>query len=1109
MNSMPQTQKLADQMPETQAAPVVIPVTGPQADPFWYKDTVIYQIHVKAFFDSNNDGIGDFPGLTAKLDYIQDLGVNTLWLLPFYPSPLRDDGYDIADYCDVNPSYGNLDDFKHFVHEAHRRGLRIITELVINHTSDKHAWFQRARLAPPRSKERDYYVWSDTNQKYEGTRIIFSDTETSNWTWDPEAKAYYWHRFFSHQPDLNFDNPDVLQEVIDVMYFWLDMGVDGLRLDAVPYLCEREGTNNENLPETHEILRKIRAAMDARYPDRMLLAEANQWPEDVLPYFGKGDECHMAFHFPLMPRIYMAVAQEDRHPVTDIMYQTPTIPENCQWALFLRNHDELTLEMVTNRERDYLWNFYAADKQARINFGIRRRLAPLMENDRRKIELLNSLLLSMPGTPVLYYGDEIGMGDNIFLGDRNGVRTPMQWSPDRNGGFSRCEPAQLFLPAVMDAVYGYQSINVETQTRVQNSLYNWMRKIIGTIKSTRVFGRGALRFLSPSNRTVLAYLRQYEGETILCVANLSRSPQAVELNLAEFSGYIPVEMLGQSRFPAIGQLPYLLTLSPFGFYWFRLTKKVEDEIVTKQLPELLTLVLPKGWTHLFEGNVRQLLEEKLLPSFLMTRRWYKGKNAELPRVEIKQIYKIGAHFRYLVMTTTTPDGTVADYTMTLGIEWDDSVDDPFTRLQKDAISKVRTFNRVGILYEATNYEKFIADIISLVSRGPIADQDNATLTLNTIAEIPPMEALPVTPLSAEQTNSSALIGNIAVVKFVRQPLHGINPEEEVCDYLTRTSPYDRTPKLLASLQTTDKAGDALTVGLIYQAIRNQGNGWDVTSSYLDRMLQDIISPSTMAKEDKLYAENFAEQLGKRTGELHMALTQKSHIQDFDPEAVTDVDRNAWITGAEELLQRALSHVEHALPTLSEHAKEYAEKFLAARDKLQKRIHDDLPQTIATPKTRVHGDYHLGQVLVAESDFFIIDFEGEPARGLDDRRRKTSPFKDVAGMLRSFDYAAATAWNKLDKQVLPQKKDVETSLRSWIAKTRESFLNGYYAAGHSADGPETRQALLRFFTLEKALYEIVYEAQHRPDWLTIPLYGVLEILDQVEQKQVEQKEGDKS
>jgi maltose alpha-D-glucosyltransferase/alpha-amylase len=545
-------------------------------DPLWYKDAILYELHVKAFFDSNDDGVGDYRGLLEKLDYIQELGVTAVWLLPTFPSPLRDDGYDIADYNNIQPSYGNLNDFEAFVEAAHARGLRVITELVMNHTSDQHPWFQAARHDPT-SKYHDYYVWSDTDQRYDAARIIFPDTEPSNWTWDPVARQYYWHRFFSHQPDLNFDNPDVQAEMIQILRFWLDKGVDGLRLDAIPYLYEREGTNCENLAEGHEYLRQVRAAIDREYSGRMLLAEANQWPSDVRPYFGDGDECHMAFHFPLMPRIYMALRKETRTPIVEILAQTPEIPASCQWGLFLRNHDELTLEMVTEDERDYMYTEYARDPRMRVNIGIRRRLAPLLDNSRRRQELLHSLLFSMPGTPILYYGDEIGMGDNIYLGDRNGVRTPMQWNGDRNAGFSRADPQALYLPLVIDPIYHYQSINVESQRRGPSSLLNWMRRLIAIRKRYPVFGRGGIEFLHPSNLAVLAYLRCHEDQIILVVNNLSRFVQPVELDLRNYDGYVPVELFGETVFPRINDAPYFLSLGPHTFYWFRLERPASSE----------------------------------------------------------------------------------------------------------------------------------------------------------------------------------------------------------------------------------------------------------------------------------------------------------------------------------------------------------------------------------------------------------------------------------------------------------------------------------------------------------------------------------------------------
>jgi maltose alpha-D-glucosyltransferase/alpha-amylase len=550
-------------------------------DPNWYKDAIIYQVHVKAFVDSNADGYGDFAGLTSQLDYVQTLGVNTIWLLPFYPSPLKDDGYDIASYEEIHETYGLIEHFKSFLREAHERGIRVVTELVINHTSDQHPWFQRARAAPKGSSEREWYVWSDDPNRYKDARIIFTDTEKSNWAWDGTAQQFYWHRFFSHQPDLNFENPKVIEAVINVMRFWLRMGVDGLRLDAIPYLIEREGTSCENIPETHVVLKQLRAAMDAEFPNRIFLAEANQWPADVRPYFGDGDECHMAFHFPLMPRMFMAVRREDRTPIVEIMARTPRIPDNCQWAIFLRNHDELTLEMVTDEERDYMYREYARDKRMRINLGIRRRLAPLMDNGRRQMELMNALLMSMPGTPVVYYGDEIGMGDNIYLGDRNGVRTPMQWSDDKNAGFSQGDSAALYSPVIVDPPYGYHTINVEAQERTSTSLLRWMRRLIGVRKAQKAFGRGTQEFLHPANKKVLVFLRRYENEVVLCVNNLSRYAQPVELDLREFSGLVPIELWSCEPFPAIGDLPYFFTMAPHGFLWFRIVAPDDVALFTK------------------------------------------------------------------------------------------------------------------------------------------------------------------------------------------------------------------------------------------------------------------------------------------------------------------------------------------------------------------------------------------------------------------------------------------------------------------------------------------------------------------------------------------------
>src|SRR5262252_4652085 len=673
-------------------------------DELWFKDVIIYQLHVKAFQDSNGDGVGDFVGLTERLDYLRDLGVTALWLLPFYPSPGRDDGYDISDYGNINPAFGSMRDFRRFMQDAERRGLRVITELVVNHTSDQHPWFKRAKRSPKGSSARNWYVWSGTDQKYAGTRIIFTDSEKSNWAWDQEAQAYYWHRFFSHQPDLNFDNPRVVKAVLQVMKRWLDAGVDGFRLDAVPYLCEREGTNNENLRETHAVLQRLRAALDEYAPNKVLLAEANQWPEDVQAYFGNGDECHMSFHFPLMPRMYMAIAQEDRFPITDIMRQTPQIPPTCQWAIFLRNHDELTLEMVTSAERDYLWEVYASDRRARINLGIRRRLGPLLERDRRRMELMNSLLLSMPGTPVIYYGDEIGMGDNIHLGDRDGVRTPMQWSPDRNGGFSRADPQSLVLPAIMDPLYGYGALSVESQTRDAHSLLNWMRRMLALRGQHHVFGRGTLEFLYPANRKIMVYLRRHEEQIVLCAANLARSPQAVELDLRAFAGRVPVEMTGGTAFPPIGELPYLLTLQPFGFYWFDL--RVPESTPSGHAPaperlgEYTTLVVRRGMADIRGDGLRGQIERDVLPQYLPARRWFAAKDRKLESVRLRFVAALGEGAEAPCLFTVRAgfsDGE-QDYLLPLGIVWEH--DEAPALARQLALANVRRGSRLGVLTDA-------------------------------------------------------------------------------------------------------------------------------------------------------------------------------------------------------------------------------------------------------------------------------------------------------------------------------------------------------------------------------------------------------------------------
>ncbi len=1127
-------------------APAALPDATPADDPLWYKDAVIYQLNVKAFFDSNNDGVGDFPGVTAKLDYVKSLGVNTVWLMPFYPSPMRDDGYDIAAYEDVHPPYGTLDDFRTMLAEAHRIGLKVITELVINHTSDQHPWFQAARRAPPGSPEREFYVWSESDKKYDGTRIIFTDTEVSNWTYDPVAKAYFWHRFFSHQPDLNFDNPKVLEAIFKTMRFWLDMGVDGFRLDAIPYLIEREGTNNENLPETHVVIKKLRAAIDASYTNRFLLAEANQWPEDVREYFGDGDECHAAYHFPLMPRMYMAIAQEDRFPLTEIMAQTPEIPANCQWAIFLRNHDELTLEMVTSRERDYMYSTYAADPRARINLGIRRRLAPLLDNDTDRIKLMNSLLLSMRGSPIIYYGDELGMGDNVFIGDRNGVRTPMQWSPDRNAGFSRADPQRLYLPPVMDAVYGFGSVNVEAQLREPSSLLNWMRRMLAVRATSRAFGRGSLVFLKPGNRKILAYLREHEGETIFCVANLSATAQPVELDLSAFKGRVPVELLGRTAFPPIGDLPYLVTIAAHGFYWFRLTTDVavpswhDERLAVENRP---VMILSDGWKSLFIEQVsmwrsgaatrmREQFETDALPHHVEAQRWYAAKGETITRarmgayarwgdawlLEIVQI-ETAAAASTATANSTTPAAPIAittspaaamataiaatgdtSYFVPLALAWEDKDDERLKMMTGSAVARVRQQAQVGVMADALADESFCRAVVEAIGRGDrIASSSGefrfeATHAFASIAG-DDIASLAVGRPHAQSSNSIVTLGDRLFLKAYRRVRPGRNPEFEMGCYLTDAAHFANAVPVAGVLEHIAADGTVRTLAIVQAHVANQGDGWNLTLDYLKRFIESSRSVAEIPADVHATSLERAVTLGARTAELHNALVQSRGHSAFDPEPMTAADIGADRDRVLADLERTCSQLGSALARLPDATRPLAEAVLAARPGLEVQIRAITATTSTTTglrKIRIHGDYHLGQVLVTKNDFVIIDFEGEPGRDVDERRVRQSPLRDVAGMLRSFSYAHHSA---LRDGVAGGSDPLTTAalLDDWEARTRAAFIEGYGAAVDTSlwpDGSADGRGLLGLYVLEKALYEVRYELDNRPDWVGIPLQGVL-------------------
>ena len=1076
------------------------PIDRGRAD--WYKDAIIYQLHVKAFQDSNDDGLGDFRGLMQRLDYIQALGVTAVWLLPFYPSPLRDDGYDISDYRSINPSYGSMKDFRAFLQEAHRRGLRVITELVINHTSDAHPWFQKARYAKPGSAARNFYVWSNTDERYAGTRIIFLDTENSNWTWDPVAKAYFWHRFYSHQPDLNFDNPRVLKEVLRVMHMWLDMGVDGLRLDAIPYLCEREGTNNENLPETHDVLKKIRANLDAHYSDRMLLAEANQWPEDTRPYFGEGDECHMGFHFPLMPRIYMALAQEDRHPITDIIRQTPEIPECCQWAIFLRNHDELTLEMVTEEERDYLWRTYAADSRARINLGIRRRLAPLLQNDRRKIELLNGLLFSMPGTPIVYYGDEIGMGDNYYLGDRDGVRTPMQWSADRNAGFSRAVPQALYLPPIMDPIYGYQAINVEAQQQDPSSILNWMRRIITVRKRCQAFGRGSISFLYPRNRKILAYLREYGDESILCVANLSRAAQAVELDLAPWRGTVPVELTGRSAFPPVGDLPYLLTLPAYGFYWFLLSDAgdVESvhETVPDPLPEFVTMTAPDGrLTTALSGRECAQLERDVLPRFLELQRWYGGKDERISKARVLTLgpFKDNDHVLATV-EVSTESGEHQSYFLPLSARWGEENISRGAPTLSYTLAKIRQGPRVGAIADGAYDEGFASRLLQVMRNGETLEARGGEIRCRGSDRLSGLRSLHTSrPLGAEQSNVSIVFEDQVILKLYRRLRSGPQPELEMARFLTEEAGFPHTPAYLGSMDYVPRTGEPTTLAVAYAFVPNQGDAWRSTVDALARDLEETgLTHGTAPENGFGFPLDLGALLGQRTAEMHSALAIPTDNPALACEPMTEDDLKTWSAGAVAEAQDILEKLKAALPGLDEQTAATARAVLAAAPSLLSRLTAVAAMRPDGDKSRIHGDYHLGQVLVAQDNFVIIDFEGEPRRTIEERRQKSSPLRDVAGMLRSFDYATAAALDQHIERTGEADEVVRKRAAAWRRHTFNRFMSSYRAhiagaSSHPAD-EALADALLDLFLIQKAFYEVGYELANRPSWLAIPLGGLL-------------------
>jgi len=1099
-------------------------------DPLWYKDAVIYELHVRSFYDSIDDGVGDFRGLTQKLDYLHDLGVTAVWLLPFCPSPLKDDGYDMSDYTDVHPIYGNIADCEIFLREAHRRRIRVITELALNHTSDQHPWFQRARRAKPGSSWRDFYVWSDTPEKYQETRIIFKDFEPSNWAWDPVAKAYYWHRFYSHQPDLNYDNPRVRQEILRAVDFWFALGVDGLRLDAVPYLYERENTNCENLPETHTFLKELRRHIDHKFTNRLLLAEANQWPEDAAAYFGQGDECHMNFHFPLMPRLFMAIYTEDHFPIIDILQQTPPIPDNCQWGIFLRNHDELTLEMVTDEERDYMYRVYAQDPQMRLNLGIRRRLAPLLGNHRRRIELMNGLLFSLPGTPILYYGDEIGMGDNIYLGDRNGVRTPMQWSADRNAGFSRANPQKLYLPIIIDPEYHYEALNVEAQQNNPHALLWWMKRLIALRNRFKAFSRGTIEFLRPENRRVLVFLRRHQTECILVVANLSRFVQYVELNLGAFAGMTPVEMFGRVAFPPIGDLPYFLTLGPHAFYWFTLEPRTEKSDISLSAAEIPTLTLTGTCGSIFQVENKTTLAT-FLPNYLRGRRWFGGKARPFRSVSVQEVIPISLPAVTVYLTSVLvpyTDGGPETYVLPLAIAAGAEAE----QMQKDfpqaAVALVRGEDGEGLVYEALWDKRFRQALLDAIARRRrckgsagelVAFPTRVFRTVQETVSAPLESAL----MKAEQSNTSIVYDNTFILKLFRRVAPGVNPDWEIGRFLTEKAAFPHTPSVAGAFEYRPKHGEPVTVAILQRFVPNQGDAWQYTLDTLDRYFEQALAhgelqhpplpqkPMVALSEEeppRLMQETIgsylaaAQLLGQRTAELHLALASDTNDPNFAPEPFSALYQRSIYQTMRSRVALAFPLLRQQLKTLPQAVRTEAQRVLDCEDVVLKRFQKILGRKITAMRIRCHGDYHLGQVLYTGKDFVIIDFEGEPARPLSERRIKRSPLRDVAGMLRSFHYAAYTAlFTPSTEAMYASHPEAVTSLdswaRCWYLWVSAIFLKAYRSvASRALFVPRTReelQILLDAYLLEKAVYELGYELNNRPDWVRIPLQGILHLV----------------
>ncbi len=1101
-------------------------------DPLWYKDAVIYEVHIKSFCDSNGDGIGDFAGLTSKLPYLQELGVTALWILPFYPSPLKDDGYDIADYNSVNEQYGDLDDFKFFLDEAHRLGLKVITELVINHTSDQHEWFQKARKAPVGSPERDFYVWSDTIDKYRGVRIIFKDYETSNWAWDPVAKAYFWHRFYSHQPDLNYDNPAVQEAVIDALDFWLKLGVDGMRLDAIPYLYQREGTTCENLPETHVFLKKLRKHVDDNFDNRMFLAEANMWPEDAAQYFGDGDECQMNFHFPMMPRLFMAIRLEDRLPIMEIAEQTPEIPDNCQWALFLRNHDELTLEMVTDEERDYMYRVYAHDPQARINLGIRHRLAPLLKNDRRKIELMNSLLFSLTGTPVLYYGDEIGMGDNIYLGDRDGVRTPMQWSSDRNAGFSRANPQKLYLPVIIDPEYHYETINVENQQNNPNSLYWKTRQLIQLRKRTKAFSRGTTTFLQPPNRKVLAYIREYAGELYLIVSNLSRFVQFAELDLSAFQGLHLIELFGREVFPPIEEDPFFLTLSPYASMWFSIEKAKEDreetipviEDKTKRAPPEVILSPEK----LFAQEQRTLLQ-RLLLDYLPHCPWL-HEGLDIDRIEIVEVANFTNHKAYtfvLLIDFIYFSGEQITVQMIFElIEDRDLMSLEHDELER-VVARLPDSQKPLLLTDVTDDPKGLKHYLDLVRhekehkaergvfKGVLLSQDEKPSIFAKVG----VDA----NFTRRDPRTLTFLLREGGVKLYTTLDEGLSVDVEMRRTLAEKCSFEGFSPLVGYVEYRSNArGKRALAEVIGPQVSERDNAWEVTVSEAERYFERIIHDKPQDMLDLIPSQDYVSLsqdeipesvhnligdylevmrcLGEETADFHLALHGIKDDPAFIPEEFSSQERRSFYQNLRKQLFETLLLLREKPCKSNPELSSRAENLLLKEAEIISFFKPILDTKMDFKIQRYHGHYILEKLLYTGKNFVILDFDGNPFRSFSERRFKRSALRDVVSMLYSLFSAGFVALDRQEERAVLSREEAEELIpyaKGWAVWVGSCFLRAYLRRIEGSEilpkDPEHISYLLHLLFAERMLERLKREWQHRPERAHIPLEALLSLL----------------